>query len=284
MNIDKALVNTNPKRVSIIITDLFYKGQDINSVVSAINESCIKKGIDIGVLSVSSIFTGIVADVNPPVLLPSQIRPLHVLILGSKSNITQVFEAFKSKPYVNSNQKLLITKHPLENYEVNVEKYKDKTNSAINSDQGKVAPYKDFGNVFGFRLKEKDKAAYLSFELNTKINEAFPKFKSENLKFTVFKKVPNIKDSTENANDLVFEDIKVLGGEIKGKIRIENKDKSEALSYLINVGFDKTVPMQTLDWIKKYDTEIYTSFSPKDKTIYLNKLFTEIATFNTTYK
>ena len=281
LDLDKAVANIDPKRVSIIITDLFYKGQDIPKIVSAVNDNCTKKGIEIGVLSVSSLFTGVIADVAPPVTVTGEIRPLYVLILGGKENIQKVFDAFRDKPYVNSDQKFIVTKTPLESYEIKVEKKKDKDNSAINSDQGSVLKYKDFGNVFGFRLKEKDKAAYLTFELTSNLHPAFAKFSANNIKLTAFKKTPGVKDSILT-DEVQLNNVKVSGNKITGELKISSDGTDESVSYLINIGFDNTADLQMPEWVKKYDTESYTQSDPKGKTIYLKKLFTEISTYNLT--
>lgn len=282
VNIDKAVVNTDPERVSIIITDLFYKGQDINSVVAALNESCIKKGIEIGVLTVSAPFTGVVADVTPSVSLKNETRPLYVLIFGNRGNINKVFDAFKSKPYITPNHKLLVSRSPLNDYEVNVIKHRNKDNKAINSDQGAVARYKEHGNVFGFKLKEKDKEGLLDFELTVKADEAFPAFDAGNIQFEVFKKEAKGADSVRT-DDLSFRDIRVEGNKIIGKIVVGNKNQEDKFSYRITAGFNNTRPLIMPDWIKNYDTDQYTDSTPKDKTIYLSKLFTEVFTYNTTY-
>ncbi len=282
VNIDKAVVNTDPERVSIIITDLFYKGQDINSVVAALNESCIKKGIEIGVLTVSTPFTGVVADVTPAVTLKDEIRPLYVLIFGNRANINRVFEAFKNKPYITPNNKLLVSRYPLNDYEVNVIKHKNKDNNAINSDQGSVAKYKEYGNVFGFKLKEKGKEALLDFELIVKADEAFPAYDAGNIQFTGYKKGAKDTDSVKT-DELSFRDIQVEGNKITGKIAVSNKNKEDGFSYMVTVGFNNTKPLIMPGWVKNYDTDQYTDASPKDKTIYLNKLCSEVFTYNTTY-
>ncbi|MCD8540913.1 MAG: hypothetical protein LRY55_14970 [Leadbetterella sp.] len=282
VNIDKAVVNTDPERVSIMITDLFYKGQDINSVVGALNESCIKKEVEIGVLTVSAPFTGVVADVTPSVSLKNEVRPLYVLIFGNRSNINRVFHAFESKSYITPGRKLLVSKAPLNDYEVNVIKHKHKDNKAINSDGGAVSRYKEYGNVFGFKLKEKDREALLDFELTVKTDEAFPAFDGENIRFTVLKK--GAADTTAVSTDeLLFRDVRVEGNKITGQIAVSNKNPEKKFSYEVTAGFNNTRPLHMPEWVKSYDTDQYTADSPKDKTIYLNKLFTEVFTYNTTY-
>lgn len=282
INIDKTVEKTDPKRVSIIITDLFYKGQDINQVVSSLNESCIKKGVDIGILSVSSIFTGTVADVKPSVEIKQENRPLYVLIFGSKNNINQVFEAFKSKAYINRNQKLLITKLPLYSYTVQAEKLKDKTNKGINIDQGRYANLKEYGNAFGFKMMDLQQPALINFEMVSSVDPSFPIFNSNNLKFTVYKKYVDTKDSVLT-QDLNFSEVNISGNKITGKIEIANKEDVDLRSYLIKVGLNNTVPLIMPDWIAQYDTDSYTSEGPKEKTIYLKKLLTEVSAYNTTY-
>lgn len=263
LNIDNAIENIDPKRVNIIVTDLFFKGQDKNKVVSALSESCIKKGIEIGILSASSPFTGLVADVDPAVQINNEDRPLYVLILTNKENIKKVFDAFKGKTYINADKKFLITKYPLESFGVIVEKKKGNDNSAINSDQGSVNRYKDFGNVFGFKLKEKDKDGYLTFEITPVVSSGIASFNDRNLKFTTYKRTVEIKDSVLT-DDLSFTNVKVSSGKITGEIKVRTKEKGD-VSYSVLVGFDNTVPLQMPQWVKSYDTEAYTALTPKAK-------------------
>ncbi|MEJ7769037.1 MAG: hypothetical protein WKF89_14565, partial [Chitinophagaceae bacterium] len=150
-NFAEAVKKTNPKRVSILITDFFYNNNDVNLVVSSIKNFAFQKGVEAGVIGLNSLFNGVVGDVHPPVSVKGS-RPLYVLVFGDKQNITQFFNTLKNKPYIKSNQYLLITDRPTESFEVSVTK--DRKNKTVNK-QSMKEEWKKQGTVSNFRMKEK---------------------------------------------------------------------------------------------------------------------------------
>ena len=280
-NFAEAVKKTDPKRVSILITDLFYKNSDVNLVVSAIKDYCFKKKVEAGLISLNSPFTGIVGDVVPYVNVKNGTRPLYVLVFGDKQNIDLFFKTMKNKPYIASTQFLLITNHPTESYEVSL--VKDKKNRTVNKQSLPSAWKKaDYGTVFSFTMKTKATEALFNLDLKLNTNPNIPIFKERNLKLQVFEKTAGQKDSI-SANDKVsIENMKLTGNRLTGNIMLKNGEGAGKYGYLVYLTLDNTVPQQMPKWVLDKNTNTYAQGVNEDKTLNLDKLLTDVSSNHTT--
>lgn len=278
-NFDEAVKKTNYRRVSILITDFFYNNNDVNLVVNSIKTYCFQKGVEAGVIGLSSVFKGIVADVQPPVSVKG-LRPLYVLVFGDKQNINLLFNTFKNKNYIRSNQLLLITAKPTENYEVNV--IKDRKCRTINK-QSLKKELQDYGTVFNFRMKAAEKTALLNAEITLNTNPYVIKNTEKNLKAVVFKKTGNIKDSVAADNELTLQNVKFTGNTIKANVNLVNNDKAGKYSYAVILTLDNTIPPEMPKWVKEVSTESFAQGVNENKTLNLEKLLTDISINHITY-
>jgi len=278
-NFDEAVKKTNYKRVSILITDFFYNNNDVNLVVNSIKTYAFQKGVEAGVIGLSSAFKGIVADVQPPVSVKG-LRPLYVLVFGDKQNINLLFNTFKNKNYIKPNQLLLITDHPTESYEVNV--IKDKKNRTINK-QSLKKELQDYGTVFNFRMREKEKTALLNAEITLHTNPYVTEITEKNLKAMVFKKTGNSKDSIAANNEVTLQNVKYAGNTIKADVNLVNNGKAGKFSYVVYLTLDNTIPPAMPKWVKEVSTETYAQGVNENKTLNLEKLLTDVSVNHITY-
>jgi hypothetical protein len=278
-NFSEAVRNTNSQRVSILITDFFYNNSDINLVVSSVKDYCFQKGVEAGIVSLNSPFNGIVADVQPPVRVNGQ-RPLYVLVFGDKQNIMLLFNSLKNKPYIKQNRFLLVTNHPVENYEVTVEK--NKTSKTFNK-QSLKKEWKEYGTVFNFRMQEKANEALFNLQCTLQTNPYICPFTEKNLKTLVFKKTPAAKDSVAADNEVMVQNMKMTGNTLKADIRLTNNDEPGKYAYLVYLTFDNTVPLNMPQWVKEQSTETFAQGVNENKTLNLDKLLTDLTTNHITY-
>lgn len=281
-NFAGALQTTDASRVSILITDFFYNNSDVNLVVNAIKDSCIKKNpdVEIGIIGLTSVFNGIVGDVSPAVKVNGD-RPVYVLIFADKQNISRLFAALKAKSYINGSQVLLFTNHPVESY--NVALVKNKNNRSINNTSGKLGALREYGTVFGFSTTEKELAAELDLTLKLEFTVFTPAITPENLKLTAFKKNVKTGDSTVATNEIQLVDMAQSGGEITGMIKLTNNDPKGNYSYAVHLSLDNTVPQKLPDWVKEVNTDTYAQGVNENKTLNLEKMLSSISTvYNTT--
>ncbi len=278
-NFAEAVKNTDPKRVSIIITDLFYNNSDVNLVVNAIKTECFQKGVEAGLIGLTSPFNGIVADVQPPVTVNGE-RPLYVLVFGQRQNINLLFNTLKNKPYIKGNQLLLVTNRPAEGYEVNVTK--DKKNRTINK-QSLPKALKDYGTVFNFRMKAEDNEALLNMELSPRLNPYITPFTEKNIKALAFSKTPGAKDSVPANDQLVMQNLKYTGNKLTADFVLTNTGKEGKYTYLVYLTFDNTIPLPMPQWVKQNSTDTYAQNINEQKTLNLEQLLTGITTNHITY-
>jgi hypothetical protein len=271
-----AIQNTDTKRVSIFITDLFYSNNDVNSVVAAIKERTIKNGIEIGVVGLSSDFDGCVGDLGPgvdcaPVKAPRQI---FALIFGDKTNINLLFKSLKNKPYITGNQFLLFGNNPTTDFKVKVEK--DRKSKSVNKS---VLPEKDwerYETIYAFTMKERDKEALLHLEITLQLENNIPVFNEKNLKTMVLKKSSSSKDSVAADDVVKFSNLKFSGNKLTADIELHNIDPEGIYSYAVYLGLDNTIPLSMPGWVKNMSTNSIDGVKV-GKTLNLEKLLTDIA-------
>ncbi len=278
-NFDEAIKKTDPKKVSIIITDLFYNENEVNRMKEALKTYCIQRGVEVGLIGLKSNFNGVVGDVQPPVTIKVP-RPFYVVIMGDKSNINMFFKTLKNKGYINPNQFYLITNKPAEDFNVNI--VKDKTCKSLNK-QSLKKELEDFGTVFNFRMKKEEKNASFNFEANITPNQYFFPYTDKNLKIDFYKKSRIQKDSSLT-NEITIKNLKIVGNKITGSIDLTNTDPEGKFSYLGYITFDNTVTPSMPAWITQYNADDVAEFRQNvDKTLHLSKLLTELTTSNITY-
>jgi hypothetical protein len=281
-NFAGALQTTNASRLSVLITDFFYNNSDINLVVNAIKDSCIKKNpnVEVGVIGLTSPFNGIVGDVSPAVSVKGD-RPLYVILFGEKQNIAKMFNVLKNKPYINGNQLFLITEKPTEDFTVEVKKDAVKNNK-IKIAQGNLGSLKDYGTVYGFRMDAKEKEATLDFTTILTTTPFIAPIAVENLKYTVYKKTQGKPDSTAADDELKITDLQLSGNTIKGKILLNNNDGDGKYSYSVYFGLNNTNQPKLPTWVENVNTETFAQGVNENKTLNLSKLLSDISTvFNT---
>ena len=281
-NFAEAVKKTDPKRVSILITDLFYKNSDVNLVVGAIKDYCFKKKVEAGLISLNSSFNGIVGDVFPFVNVKNGTRPLYVLVFGDKQNIDLLFKTLKNKPYIASTQFLLIANRPTESYEVSL--VKDKKCKTVNK-QSLPSEWKkkDYGTIFSFTMKTKESDAVFNLDLKLNTNPNIPLFKENNLKLMVFEKSSGQKDSIPANDKVSIENMKLTGNRITGNIKLKNGEAAGKYGYLVYVTLDNTVPQLMPKWVLDKNTNVYAQGVNEDKTLNLDKLLTDISSNHTTF-
>lgn len=280
-NFAGAVQNIAADRVSILITDFFYNNNDVNLVVNAIKDSCIKRNanVEIGIIGLSSPFDGLVGDVKPPVKVKGE-RPLYVLLFGEKQNIARMFTTLKSKPYINGDQLLLISAKPVEQYKVEVKK--NRKNKTVNNTQGKLGKLKDYETVFGFSMDAGAKEAELDFSVSLTPTSYITTITTENIKYAVFKKADGQSDSTAADNEIKLTNLQQSSNTITGNLQLNNNEGKGTYSYAVYLSIGNTAQPKLPAWVKEVSTETYAQGINENKTLNLEKLLSNITTvFNT---
>ena len=278
-NFAQAVDSTDPGRVSIFITDLFYSNADANKVVAAIKDKCFKNGVEMGLLGLTSKFDGYVADVQPPVKVVGD-RPLYLLVFGSKANISLIFSAFKNQPYVQADQALMLTRYPVKSFTVTAAKAKDSKAINISSDRKKFADL----NVFAFNWKDTDiveatvnyTVSYVSEPYALPIN-------ADNIKAHIFRKDKAAKDSVADNQSLTLLPTKVGSGKIEGKAQTTLKLAEDGYSaYQVTWQYDNLGKVELPGWITANSTQDFRKGSDENKTLGLDNFVRSLAVSSAT--
>ena len=280
-NFAQAVDSTDPGRVSLFITDLFYSNADANKVVAAIQDKCFKNGVEMGMLGLKSKFDGYVADVQPPVKVVGE-RPLYLLLFGSKANISLLLAAFKNQPYVQADQALLLTRYPVKSFSVTATKAHD--SKAINLSSARNQ-YKDLGNVFAFNWNpDKGTQATLDYAVTYEPEPYTLPISADNIKGRIFRKDRAALDSVADEQSLSLIPAAVGQGKITGKSQATLKlsTDNDYTAYQITWQYDNLGKIALPQWIKANSTQDFRQGHDENKTLGLENLVRNLAVSSAT--
>ena len=239
-NIDALIAKANPAHVSLVITDLFQTDADVNSVVGAIKDGFIAKGIPVGVLPVPSQFAGTVFDARVPAFQyrsnpadPKSRRPFYLMIFGAEAQIQRLVAVFSDKRQIDSSQFLLVAPRIVAGEKVALV---DKSRSRNFVATKAPAPNP---NEFTFDLKD-DRPATVEFDA-----ELQPRASSAPLDMTKLETVISRRrvgsgkqadGPVEPAPDLVLAGpLRVEGAHLRVPLRVDIKERDGTFAYRVNV-------------------------------------------------
>ena len=280
----QAVDSTDPGRVSIFITDLFYSNADANKVVSAIQEKCFKNGVEMGLMGLKSDFDGYVADVQPPVKVVGN-RPLYLLVFGSKASIGLIFSAFRNQPYVQANEVLLLTKYPVKSFRAEALKTKD--SKAINMASARNQ-FKDLGNVFAFNWNaSKGAQGTVDYNLSYEAEPFTLPVSLANLRAHTFRKdAATNRDSVADEQSLTLGNASVGGGKIAGKAQVRlTVPENGYVAYQLTWQYDNLGKIELPAWIAANSTANFSQASPQSdklKTLGLDNFVRNLAVSSAT--
>lgn len=278
-----AIQNTDPKRVSIFITDLFYNNNDINSVVGAIKEQSAKNGVEVGVVAISSDYDGCVGDlgVGVPCIPVKASRQIFALVFGDQANISLLFKSLNKKPYINPNQFVVLANRPTANFEVDL--VKDRKSKAINKATLDKKDWEKYGTIYNFTMKEREKQGLLHLDLTLQPEKDIPVFTERNIKTQVFKRTSEMADSIPADGEVKVNNLKLSANKLTADVQLNNSDPEGKYSYAVYLTLDNTVPLAMPKWIKDMSTDNHNGVK-EGRTLNLEKLLTDVSTSHVTVR
>ncbi|MEO8763988.1 MAG: hypothetical protein ABI416_06865 [Ginsengibacter sp.] len=279
--IDSVVKNTDLKRLSVLITDLFQNEGDVNTMVEKIKDKCFANNIAVGILGIKTDFNGTVYDVpgHAPYALNTTERPFYAIVFGNNDNLESLFDVLKLKSFVNDDQILIFSRYIMESFKVSVNKTKD--SKFVN----KKAASEDVYNLFDFSMKKEGKEARFDVEINLKRRRRSPDFLEKNLEVVAFKKSskgakPTKQDSVAT-NDITIENIKRTGDKLTATLVLNNDDEPGNYTYIVYLKANELSGLQTPKWVKDFSTEAPVPNTPtENKTLNLEKLSSTLLVAN----
>jgi hypothetical protein len=102
-------------RVTVAVTDLFEKDQDVNVVVQQIKEGCLSHPeCSVGILAIPSAFDGVVFDARVPsyryhsTANSATFRPFYLLMFGPEQQLMQFADVLSANRYIDLGHLLII--------------------------------------------------------------------------------------------------------------------------------------------------------------------------------
>lgn len=253
--IDSVVKNTDTKRLSVLITDLFQTDGDVNTMVEKIKQKCFANNIAVGIIGIKTDFNGRVYDVpgKPSYGLTTTDRPFYAIVFGNNNNLGAFFDALETKPFVNPNQEMIISRYIIQSFSDSLTKTRD--SRFVN----KKTASSDLPYVFDFSMKKEGKDAKFNFAIDLKRKKRSPDFNEKNLVLVAYKKsltdakVPP-KDSVLT-NDFTIENLTRKGDKLSGVLTFHNEDGVGNYSYIVYLKANELNGLQTPQWIKDFSTE-----------------------------
>ncbi len=271
----QAVDSTDPGRVSIFITDLFYSNADANKVVAAISEKCFRSGVEMGLMGLKSAFDGYVCDVQPCVKVTGD-RPLYLVVFGSKTNINLIFSAFRNQTYAQANQMLLLTRYPVKNFTVTATK--DKDSKAINISSARKQ-FTDASNVFAFGWNpDKGNTANVNYTITNEPEPYALPISAENLKAQIFRKDGGKVDSVADEQSIQLRNVSVAPDKIAGQAQVNLKlpEKSH-VAYQLTWQYDNLGRVTLPGWVTANSTQDFRQGNDENKTLGLDNFVRSLA-------
>jgi hypothetical protein len=275
-NIDSAIAKADPNRVTVLVTDLFYRAGDINAVTLSL-QKLLSHDLQIGILGMESVFDGYVADIQPPISFKSSARPFYAVIIGDQVNIEKLYGALAYNDFIVKDHFLLITKYPIADYDVNVTKLP--TSKAITK-KSKSENEKELALLFPFYIREKATQGEFQYTINLKRRPYVPDLLKDEIKGSAFKRIEGT-DSTES-NDLRISVDSVSDNTLKGKINYQGSETKPHYSYAVYLKQSKFDVRTLPKWIDFYSADVVDKDQNKDRTLNFRKLVQSLCTYNLT--
>jgi hypothetical protein len=117
-------------RVTVVVTDLFQKDQDVNVVVRQIRDGCLAlPECSVGILAIPSAFDGMVHDARVPsfpyrsTAAPATFRPFYLLMFGPQEQLLQFADALSANAYIDLDHLLVIGPRIVSSLAVEVQRH-----------------------------------------------------------------------------------------------------------------------------------------------------------------
>lgn len=269
-----AIKNTNSKRVSIMITDLFYKANDPTPVIEAIKNR-FNQNVEVGVIGIASDFKGDVGDLEEAgkSVNVNAVRNVYALVFGDKTNINLFFKSLKNKSYTRNDKFLLFANRPVESFDVKLEK--DRNSKSINGSGLKNPAWVKYGTIFNFDMKENAMEGLMHLDIKFQRVEGVPAFTEKNIKTLIYKKVSGTNDSVVVDNEIKVINLKVVGQHLTSDVQVINSDPVGKYSYAVYLVLDNTSSIPLPKWVFNNNTASIEGVK-EGKTLNLDRLLTDL--------
>lgn len=254
--LDSVVNRTDAKKLSVLVTDLFQDQGDVNSMVEKLKQKCFANKVAVGIIGMKSGFDGKVFDVKgypKGFQLNVPARPFYAILFGNEYNMSLLFDALKTKPFVREDQFLVISSHIISSAGVTLSKTRESTAISNKKSASGVR------NSFDFRMKASGSSAKINFTISLERNKRCADFSERDIELVVFKKSAtdskNASGDSLQTSDIGIEKIERAGDKLSGVLTLKNDEPEGNYSYMVLLKANGLTGLKTPQWIKTFSTD-----------------------------
>jgi hypothetical protein len=273
--IDRVIGCDKPQTVSIVVTDLFQREGDVNSIVSQIKERCFQRGVSVAVLGVRSDFNGTVFDANVPAYQlastdSSTYRPFYALMFGDAANLDRLFQSLKNQRFVDDRNFVLVSNEIVRDYKVTMTKPPRSKELNARTASG---PYE-----FNFDLLKGSSAATMLADVDITPNPNAPPFRAEGLTLTAYRKASGKGARTDSAatRDITLQKATMEGAKLRTTLGLAITDPPGVYSYQLVLRTGAINGFNVPEWVGELSSENPSPRSDANKTLNFAKFVSDL--------
>lgn len=257
-------------RVTVAVTDLFQKDQDVNIVVRQIKDGCFARpDCSVGILAIPSAFDGIVYDARVPsyeyrsTADAATFRPFYLLMFGPEQQLIHLADILSAKRYINLDYLLVIGPRIVKSFSV------ETTRDA--EAQG-VSPRKTNGSSLdsAFNLRKGFDEAKLTARVSVARHPNTFAFAPSRAEWRAFRE-ENGKNIPAD-NELVLETISGTEDSVDLKLAIRPPQQKADYLYVGELAVGSVNGFMLPSWISELSSENPTPDHDPAKTLNLDRL------------
>lgn len=265
-------------QIRVVITDLFQKEGDVNSVVSRIKENCLARGVAVGVLGVKSQFDGRVYDAHVPPYPYRAVgtdtaayRAFYALAFGQPGDLDRLVQSLAQLPFVSARNFALIADHVTRGYTVTMTKARTAKDVNMSQPSG---PY-----AFNCAVRKGGTGGTLVADVAFTLAPGAPPPRTERAELSVVRRTlaPRAAATdTAPTHDLTLKQITGREGRLRAEMELAVSGPPGTYEYRVQV---QTAPVNGFlppGFVHALSTENPTPSSDPNKTLNLEKFVMDL--------
>ncbi|HYI07477.1 MAG TPA: hypothetical protein VEK57_00275 [Thermoanaerobaculia bacterium] len=271
-DIDLVAARATPKRLSVAVTDLFQRDQDMNPIVSSIRRNVFEKELAVGILAVNSEFDGKVYDARTaPYRYASRkgaggtYRPFYLLLFGDAAAIEELVNALAQRPFIDRSKFLLISPHIVRKYQVSAAKRAGSKSLKARAGGGEA-------DEFMFDVRKNGRGGVIDAEIRIEPNPHAADFKPEAIEIIARQTAP----SGSETRDVSLQSVTRTGDLLKASLLLDIAAAEGKYSYDVLFRTRGPGALNVPKWIDELSSENPTPEKEANRTLNLKRFVTEL--------
>jgi hypothetical protein len=172
--------------VTVAVSDLFQDEGDVQAVVARIKERCFGRGAAVGVLAIPSQFNGMVYDARVPAYRyassedRSSYRAFYALFFGASEHVERLYQALRSKQYVQAGHFVLIAPYVVREFDVELAKSRE---SRYLNRRAETQP-----GHFRFDVRKGGDGGALTSEVTVRLKPSSPDYRPDRVELVAYRR------------------------------------------------------------------------------------------------